>query len=148
MTATITKAADDILTMFKSAWETSGAASEISAGVYVPVYWPNVDVDGMTDTTEEWVRILFQNSGSGKHAGIGDGIGLYTKRGAVWFQVFTVKGKGPDRANALAQQIVDSFEGKTSPNGVVFYDTTINQSVDEGWSMTRITIDYEFDEFK
>jgi len=32
-----------------------------------------------------------------------------------------------DRFNALAQIIVDAFDGKTSPNGVVFRETAVNQ---------------------
>jgi len=149
MNTTVTQAADDILSMFKTGWEVPDSAADLGGGTYVPVYWPNVDTDGPTDVAAEWVRITFINSGTGRHAGIGSGTGRYKKVGAVIFQVFVEKGMGPDRSNALVQQIVDVFDGKTSTNGVLFTDTAIEViGADQGWWNVNTTVDFEFSEFK
>lgn len=151
MAATLTQATDDILSMFKTAWEVPGAASDLGGATYVPAVYPrttsNTEYD---DTTEERVQVAFTNSGQGQHTGIGSGTGRYTKSGTVFFSIFTVKGLGPDRANALAQQIVNAFDGKTSGNGVVFNSTSVENVDDEklGWDLTNVVVSFEFDEFK
>ena len=104
MTTSLKQATEDVLGMFLTDWETSGRASEISVGSYVPVHSPNVQDDPPTNTNLEWVRANLINTGSGRHSGIGDGTGRYRKDGMLIFQIFTVKGAGIERANDLAQR--------------------------------------------
>lgn len=146
---TTLQATEDLLGMFKTAWETAGEASEISTGVYVKVYWPDTDDVHPTDTSIEYVVITLADMGGGKHSGIGDGTGRYLSRGTVIFQLFTQRGKGIARKTLMADQIRNTYDGQRSINDVIFTETLIRSAgTSGGWSQTNITVFFEFEEFK
>lgn len=149
MTATIEQARDDILTLFKDAWE----ADPISEDVLL-VYWdiPNsAPTDAGTDENPvSWARVTVQHTGSSQASLSGDsGARRWRRVGLVTVQIFTPYGTGLSLADKLSMVATRAFEGKSTPSGIWFRDVSPQEiGQDSIWFQTNVSASFEYDEVR
>lgn len=139
MTATYAQAVDDILGVFKTAWDTTG---------WIALY---TNVKGDTPSGEDpWARVNLQHTGGGQ-ASLTGGLGTtrWGREGFLTVQVFAPAGEGLSGAHTLAKIISDAFEGTSTVNGVWFRNVRVNEVGEDGdWYQVNVVIDFEYDEIK
>lgn len=134
---TSTVARDEMLTMFKDAWD----ASAFSAA---PVLYWDVTSDDDLPTDDVWARITVRHE-----VGENDAIGnrLFLRQGTVTVQLFTRFGTGLTNADLASKVVLDAFQGKASPSGVWFRNARMNEIGQDGeWFQTNILVDFEYTE--
>lgn len=139
MTATLPVARDDIMEQFDATWAPTGN----------PVHYPGIaDKDFPPATQIPWARVMFLPTAGNQVTLSGiDGQRRFRHVGVVTAQVFTPLGDGGRSTYALAQTIMDGFQGFSTANGVEFRNVranTIGPSRD--WFQVNVLIDYEYDE--
>jgi hypothetical protein len=146
MPATAEQAFDQIMTLFKSAWD-SGASG-------VAVHWPNVrnDVDGArntpADSADEWARISIQHS-SGRQVSIGspDGSRQFRQSGLITVEIYVPHSKGTARAWQLVRVALNAFRGKSTSGGLTFDSPRPREVGNDGpWFRVDALIGFKYDE--
>lgn len=141
--ASLTQAEDEVLTLFRTAWE----AGIPSAGLALRYE----DVADVPVATGAWARVSFRNS-TGRQATLSGEVGrrLFEHTGFVVVQVFTPTGDGKVLANQLAQIAKNAFEGKTTtPGDVRLRNARIVPVGQEGsWYQTNVFADFEYEELR
>ncbi len=139
MTLTLAQARDEIFTMLKAGWDATGNTMS----------YPNLPFEIPIDETP-WGRTMLSLTPFSKQTLSSiNGVKRYTRYGILTVQLFTVSGTGLSSADNYAKIIQDTFEGKSSPNGVWFKNARSNDIGPDGvWYQTNILIDFEFDEIK
>jgi hypothetical protein len=139
LSATITEARDQILALFKAAWDTTG---------YTAIY---DDRPGSTpDTTDPWARATVRHN-TGRQATLADATGArrYDRLGLATFQVFTPVGDGVKLADELSQLLVDAYEGKSTAGGIWFFNVRANEiGVADGWRQTNVIAEFRYQQQK
>ena len=139
MTATFAQATDDILGIFKDAWDPT---------TYEAIY---TNIAGEVPTgTDPWARATLQHVGGGQ-ASLTGGLGTtrWNRTGFLTVQVFVPIGEGLSGAHNLAKIIADAFEGASTPNGVWFRNVRVNEVGPDGdWYQVNVVVDFEYDEVK
>jgi len=141
MTATYAQATDDILGVFKTAWDTTGWDA-----VYTNVATPQKPPTG----SDPWARVTLQHV-TGNQASLTGGLGTarYSRAGILTIQIFTPAGEGLLEAHNLAKIITDAFEGTATANGVWFRNARVNEIGPDGdWYQVNVLIDFTYDEVK
>ena len=148
MTATITEARDQILDLFKTAWDAGGASSGLTV-----LYEGGPTADKPKDTSVSWARVAVRHNpvqpGKVTLGRAPDGKSRRTRTGNVFVQLFTPMGEGLQLADSLAIISQSAFEGKTtSPGNVIFRTVSVNEVGEEegGWFQTNVTAQFEYDE--
>lgn len=137
-------ATDDILTMFREAWNTQANAL---LGYIPDVEWPGVVQNTDHDKSRCWARVEVLHNNSAQ-TGLGGGTNrMFTRYGLILVQVFT------PRDLLLAQQLGiiarNAFEGKTSTNGVWFRNGRMNEvGPSAAWYQVNCIVAFQFDEIK
>ena len=140
MTATYNQAVDDILDVFKTAWDTT---------TWKALY-PNVGGSLPDDETDPWARVTLQHTDGGQ-ASLTGGLGTtrWGRTGILTVQIFVPTGEGLSEARSLAKIVTDGFEGTSTTNGVWFRNARINEVGPDGdWFQTNVLIDFIYDEVK
>lgn len=145
MTATFKEASDEILAVYKSAWDTTG----------YPTDWENVSGDDTVtvppvDGVTPWARVVVRNIVGGNESLTGAlGKQRFIREGFFTAQIFTGLGKGKTEAYALAKVVADAFEGKSTPSGVWFRNARINEIGNDGsWYQVNFVVNFEYSEVK
>ena len=140
MTGTLNQANIDILTLFKTAWDTTG---------FIALY---ENVAGEPPATPSpWARITLRHSGGGQGSLSGAlGTKRWDRNGVLIVQVFVPNGEGLSQAYSLAKIVLDAYEGVSSPlRGVWFRNARINEVGPDGeWFQVNALIDFTYDEIK
>lgn len=139
MSLTYQQAKDEILTIFKDAWDTTG----------YPVHYQ--DVRKQRDRDEEpWATVFLQHSAGFQSTLTGvQGERTFSRLGFVTVQVFTPIGKGLHKAYELAKLVSDAYEGAATPGGVWFRNVKLNEAGQDGeFYQLNVIIEFSYDEIK
>lgn len=141
MSATFTEANDDILTLFKAAWDPTTWE----------VVYENIGTPGSPpDTPSPWARPTVRHN-PGEPASLGDATGQkrYNRTGLLTVGVFVPIGEGLSRAYDLAKIVADAYEGKASPRRVWFRNVRVLEVGPDGeWFQVNVLIDFTYVEVK
>ena len=144
---TIVQAKDDILAAFYDAW----TANPLSSGI--SVFFDSLDEDADDkDANKSWARASikhFDGQFSRQSLASSDGTKNYQRDGNITVGIFTPIGDGVDLNSGLASIVVNSFEGKRTPNGVWFRNIRFHEvGVDGTWFQTNVKADFNYSENK
>lgn len=149
MSLTTQQAVDEMLTLFQTAWDTTGH-QVIYPDVPLSEYQQKL-IDGADGVDiEPWARITVRH-GRRRQRTFGHSANsrLYDSMGVVFIEVYTPMGTGLTQAYTLAELVRNAFEGISTPNGVWFRDVQIRESGSEGlWSSLQVTAEFEYQERK
>lgn len=140
--STFVAARDEIVTVFKTAWDA------ITPPV-PPVIYADVESDPPKDATS-WaaVQVLHQISGQ---ATLGEsGNRRFRREGLVVVKIYTKAGDGLATNDLLSKVALNAFEGKTSASGSVWFRNVRMQEggQDGDWQISTVMADFEYDEVK
>jgi hypothetical protein len=136
---TFEQARDDILTLFKTAWDTT---------TYPAVYEDTKGDRPASDTPFARPRIRHTTGGQASLSG-GLGTSRFERIGFLLVAIYTPQGSGLTNAYSLAKIVADAFEGTASPNGVWFRNVRINEIGPDGdFFVTNVVVDFVYDEVK
>jgi hypothetical protein len=135
------EAVEQILTIFKTAWD--GATSS------APVMYQNISNVGKPDD-ETWTRVMVQHQdGAQVTLRAESGERRFRSFGLFTAQIFTPIGEGLTSSLALGKVIKNALEGVTTSGGVIFRNVRL---VDVGSSgnhyQTNVLADFEYDEVR
>lgn len=139
MSLTFKQATDDILTLFETAWDTTG---------FVALY-ENAQ-DDIPETQDPWARVTIRHSPAGRQTLTG-GVGTtrYERTGIFTAQVFIPNGEGLVELYSLGKTVADAFDGVASPGGVWFRDGRFTEVGPDGeWFQGNFTVAFAYDEVK
>lgn len=139
MAATFEEARQEILTTFKTAWDTTGH----------PAYYENIRED-LTSSVEPWARVTLRHV-TGNNVSLTGSLGLqrFERTGNLTVQVFVPMGEGLTEGLTLAKVIADAFEGVSTTSGVWFRNTRVNEIGPDGsWFQINVIVDFLYDEVK
>jgi len=143
MSLTRKQAIDEICTVFKTAWDTTGHGARVK--------YQNV---GETSTPpsgqDPWARVVIRHSTSGQVSLAGAvGTRRFSRTGLITVQIMEVVGQGLSAATDLPKIVQDAFEGVSTPGGVWFRDVAINEVGPDGdFFQTNVVAYFEYDEIK
>lgn len=137
MTATFEVAMDEILGVFKTAWDTTG---------FVALY-ENI-AEAIPTTQVSWARATLRNS-TGRQATLSgaNAAQRYRREGFLTVQIFIPIGEGLPQAYSLSKVVTDAFQGTTTASEVWFRNIRVNEIGPDGeWFQTNVIIDFTYDE--
>lgn len=142
MTATLAEANDEILTLFKTAWDTTGHVADY-ANVERPVTVPPT-------TTAPWARARVQHTFGEQDTLAGPtGTQRFRRDGLFTCQIFVPSGEGLSEAYSLAKTVMDAFEGASTDSGVWFRNARVNEVGPDGeWYQLNVLVDFTYTEVK
>lgn len=139
MSLTFSDAVDQIMDIFKAAWDTTG----------FPTYYE--DVRQQRDSNERpWSTTTLRHaSGQQMTLGTATGTSRFARDGLLIVQIFTPAGKGLQDAYNLAKVVVDAYEGSTTPGGVWFRNVRLNEVGRDGrFFQMNVLVEFLYDELK
>jgi len=139
MSLTFAEARDEILAVFKSAWDATG---------YEAIY---EDVKKQRPDDDDPYAVVTLRHAAGFQATLAGATGTRTFRrlGLLTIQVFTPIGNGLQDSYVLGKVAADAFEGSSTPGGVWFRDVRLNEIGRDGkFFQTNVLIDFQYDEIK
>lgn len=133
---TYTQAVDEMLTLFKAAWDPRTA------------YYQAVDTDRLSADTA-FARVDVTHS-FGFQSTLGAvGGRSFRRTGTITVIIHTPIGKGLQEGYDLAKIVSDAFEGQSTNGGVWFRNVSVNESGTDGmFALTNVLIDFQYDERK
>lgn len=144
--ASIATARDEILVLFKAAWDAGPAP--------VP---PLIYTDRPEDVPDSgaWARVMVQHNLSsqatlGGKTSLGGGGQRFRRVGLVTVQIFTPSGGGLTQADSLVDLAVDAFEGEsTGSDRVEFRDVRAVEAGHDGpWHQFNVFAEFMYDRVK
>ena len=143
MSLTRKEAIDEILGLFKTAWDTTGHGTRVK--------YDNVGKKSMPPAGQDpWARVVLRHT-SASQVSLSGAVGTrrFQRNGILTIQVFEPPGKGLSGATDLPKIIQDAFEGVETASGVWFRDVTVNEIGPDGdFFQTNIVAFFEYDEVK
>lgn len=139
MTATPIQAKDEMLEVFKNAWD----ADPVSTGL--DVVYP--DILGPTPSSDNaWVEIVVQHNTGGEANLAGSGsTRRYRSTGFLIFRVMTPTLEGLDLADQLAEVIIKAYEISKS-RSVMYISPRPNFVGNDGaWHQTNVVVEFQYD---
>lgn len=131
-------AVDEILTMFKTAWDTTGHQ------FHIETKRKPRDTDN-----ESWCEVYIRHAHRGQDTLGGVGNRIFTSTGVVIMPVFSPVEKGLSESLTLAKLLVDAYEGKESPSGVRFKNARMMEKGRESqFFENHVLVDFSYDETK
>lgn len=148
MTLTFAQARDEILTLFKTAWDAGASGVEV---VYddTPTDKPSA-AQLANENATAWARVTLRHS-IGRQASLSgaQAVRRWEREGTLFVQIFTSYGTGLQTADTLAKVAVDALEGATTPGGVWFRDVSFREvGIDGPWYQTNVVATFQYDEVK
>lgn len=128
------QARDEMLAVFKAAWDTTG---------YVAVY---SDVPGSVPSAEDpWARATIRHSTGGQSGFGGSAVRKFTQAGTLIVQVFAPVGDGLSKAYELAQLLLLAY---SQSQGTVWYRRMRIQEAgnDGAFEQINVLIDFTYDD--
>jgi len=138
MSLTFTQAVDDINSMMKVAWDTTG----------YDLHWDNVR-DQRNTSDDPWAVFIIRHA-TGRQDNLG-GIGNrnFVRTGTAIASIFTPTGNGLSESYALAKVVADAYEGMVSDNGVWFRNVRMQEVGRESqFYHNNMLIEFEYNETK
>jgi hypothetical protein len=147
MSLTFTAATDEMLAIFKAAWD-AGATNPTL------VSYPNVaPINGIVlppATTLSWARVTIQHD-EGNQQSLAGALGTQTweRGGILTVQIFVPMGEGLAEAHALAQIAVNAYEGVASAGGAWFRKVRVQETGSDGeFYAVNVLVDFTYTEVK
>lgn len=139
MSLTLTQARDEIMAVFKTAWDTTG----------YQVFYTDQGGPGPSNR-DPWARALVQhNTGFEATLRGAEQTRRYRRLGLITVQLFTPAGDSLSSADTLGKLILDAFEGKATPGGVWFRNARYNEVGPDGdFYQCNVLVEFEYDEIK
>lgn len=132
---TADEARDEMLAVFKAAWDTTAAAGNVS-----------YSDKPATASAGGWARVTVRHA-SGRQATLANAMGAkrYRQSGTLWVQVYAPVGDGMLLAYSLAQTVVNAYR---SARGTVWYRNTRLQEVGSSGAFEQINVltDFTYDD--
>lgn len=139
MSLTHQQARDEILDVFKAAWDPTG----------YDVHYEDVRKQRNKDE-EPWAIVTLKHA-SGFQATLSGAVGsrTFARLGFLTVQIFTPNGKGLQEAYDLAKVVSDVFEGTSTPGGVWFRNVRLNEVGRDGeFFQLNVIVEFRYDEVK
>lgn len=139
MSLTYTEAYDQILDLFKTAWDTTGFKAFYE------------DLRDQRDASESPYVTVFSGGVVSSQSTLYGSVGnrRFKRDSFITILLFTPSGKGLQQRNNLVKVITDAFEGVSIANGVWVRNIRIDGPVRDGkFSQTNITVEFTYDEIK
>ena len=141
MSLTYSEAQDEILALFKTAWDAGGGG--------VTVIWADNDVEPPED--DPWVHIRLEHV-PGMQGSLTGGLGTtrWSRLGLVSVDIRTLSGRGLLQNTQLGMVAADAFEGKTTPGGVWFRNVRYSEAPgrDGKWQQGNVVAEFTYDQIK
>lgn len=137
-TLTYKQATDDMYTMIKTAWDTTGHE----------MFYESVR-DQREDDNTAWASSVIRHALGFQATLGGPSYRTFERQGVVIVSIYAPVGKGLQDSYALAKVIADAFEGKASPNGVWFKNITIQEIGRDGqFFQVNVLTEFSYTETK
>ncbi len=146
---TFITARDEILGLFKAAWDANTPV--LNGSVVVPVQWPGGAVYEPPDATKPFARIKIQEGPSPQRTFGRPGQRRFTRPGLVTVQVFAPVsvGGGLSLGSNLATIARNAYEGIGTASGLFFRNCRIQEIGNSGaWEQINVTAEFEYDEVR
>lgn len=144
---TYTSAIDEILQLFKAAWEAGTPA--LYGGSVVRVEWPHTPKPTPPATTEALARINVRHTATPSQTLAHTGDRLFERTGLITVQVLSPVNRGANLAHQLAVIARDAFEGKGTNSGIWFRNVRINDlGNDAAWNLINVLAEFNYSERK
>ncbi len=148
MPATREQAVDEMLSLFKAAWDARPESQ------LIPVLWPNVrgDVDTTrqlpTDAAQSWCRVTVQTVRSEQRSiSMTDGLRRYETEGLLTVEIYVPTSSGSGLAYRLVQVALNAFRGSETAHGVTFRNARPREIGNDGnWFRVDALVEFSFDE--
>ena len=128
---TLDEVENAILARFKTAWDTTG-------------YDWTIENDELQTDDEPWARVTL-NAVTSRVRGYGAGI-RRRREGTIIVQIFTRPNKGVQKANQLAQVVIDAFESDAYSGQIKFSDVVPQKvGVQRKWYQLNVSVIYRWD---
>lgn len=132
----ITAARDDILGVFKTAWDASAYST-------TAVYYQDRKKD---PTDDNWVGVTIQHNDNDP-VSIGPVPHRFRQFGLLTFQLFTELGDGQTAADGMTDVLVNAYCGRnTGADKISFRNATPTEIGRSGkWFQTNVVIEFDYD---
>jgi hypothetical protein len=138
MSLTFAQAIDDINSMMKTAWDSTG----------YEVHWEDVRTN-RSETNDPWVTFVVRHATSDQDNLGGIGARNFVRTGIAIASIFTPTGNGLSESYGLAKVVADAYEGQSSDNGVWFRRIRLQEVGRESqFYQVNVLIDFEYNETK
>lgn len=150
MSVSTPDAVDEILGLFKAAWDIGSPA--YNSGTPLPVEWDGQDTGSPPDLTKPCARVFVRHVGSRQITFGETGNRRFNRRGIVTVQVFQPISdrRGLSVVQNLAIIARDAYEGKGTATGIWFRNVRSREvgADGRGWYQYNVTAEFEYDELK
>lgn len=139
---TFDQANDEILAVVKTALDSQSIAEDY-------IFWESVAGDRQTDRNPFFQ--IFLRHRTGRNAGFPSATGsaMYRREGDVTVQLFFAGRRGLSAAYVSAKVFADAFEGQSTPGGVWFRNTRMNEIGKDGdFNQVNVVAEFLYDEIK
>lgn len=134
------EAQDEMLTMAKDAWDSTSYPGNL--------FFEGAKSDRPTDQSP-WAKAYVRHSTGAQRTLGGVGSRMFDRVGVFIVSVFTPTGKGLSESYQLCNTVADAFEGKSSPGGIWFRNSRINEVGSEGdFLQVNFTVEFVYSEQK
>lgn len=139
MTATPIQAKDEMLDVFKTAWDADPISTSLDV-VYPDVLGP------IPSSNNAWVEILIQHTTGGEANLAGSGTTRrYRSAGFLLFRIMTPTLEGLDLADQLAEVIIKAYE-ITKSKSVRYISPRPNYVGNDGaWHQANVVVEFQYD---
>lgn len=135
---TFAQANDEVLTLLKTAWDTTGHK----------LFYEGVRDQRETDNGP-WAQVVVRHAVGRQDTLGGVGNRSFLRLGVLIVTIHTLSSSSLSDAYALAKVVADAYEGVSSPGGVWFRNVRVNELGRDGtFNMTQVLIDFEYYETK
>lgn len=142
MTANPLQAKDEMLDVFKTAWD----ADPISTGLIIK--YPDV-LGPIPSSDNAWVEVLVQHNAGGEANLAGSGsTRRYRATGFLLFRIMTPTLEGLDLPSQLSEVIIKAFETAKSKSVMYASPTPVFVGNDGAWHQTNVAIEFQYDTFR
>ncbi len=145
MTATFNEARNDMLTVFKDAWD-AGATNPTL--VDYPNVTPANGVKLPPDADLSWARVTIANTlGRQETLSGAQATQAFERMGVLTVQIFTPLGVGLSESDLLSKIVTDAYQKTSTPNQVWFRNVRMNEIGPDGeFYQTNVLVDFTYSE--
>ena len=143
----ILQAKNDILDVFRTGWLSNSESENI-----IVFYRLEDEKEDLKSADKSWARVTIKHYDLGaknQSLSSSNGTKKYNRDGFIQVDIFTPLGSGIELESNLAQIVLNSFEGKSSENGVWFLNARIlEDGISSSWSKMIVKINFKYSDFK
>lgn len=131
-------AVDEMLAVFKAAWDTTGFGARVA--------WTDVP-SAVPSGEQPWARVTVQHA-LGRQTSLAgaNGVKRHTHTGTLWVQVFGPMGNGNVTAYGLAKTVLDAY--RTARGSVWYRNQRLREAGSSGaFQQINVLVDFTYDDF-